>query len=107
MHMNKKEIYTQLFSYNWPQAEELINYANSKKGYGGDDGCYGVTYPSDLDEYDREVEKIIIPEGYLEINYWHEGNQDIHVTEKEYILELKKHLISTGNSALTEKLKNA
>lgn len=107
MRMNKKEIYDQIFSYNWPKAERLVEYANKKHGYGGDDGYYGVTYPTDLDEYDREVDNIIIPEGYVEINYWDGAHRDIQVTEKEYIVELRKYLRRTGNSVLSEKLNDA
>jgi len=102
--MNRSEIYTQLFSYEWPSNEQLVEYSNKRHGYGGDDGYYGVTYPSDLDEYQREVEGEYIPDGYVEINYWDGEHREIQVLETEYLSELRNYLLSEGDKALADKI---
>lgn len=105
--MNESEIFKQLFSQSWPDDEGLVKYALDRHGFGGDDGCYGVTYPSDLDEYQREVEGELIPEGCVEISYWDGQDQEIQCKEHEYLSALKAHLLSSGAVSLAEKLENA
>ena len=57
--------------WHWPSLDDLIRFAISRHGYGNTDGGFGVTYASDLDDYDREVDGIHIPEGYVEVyGYW-------------------------------------
>jgi len=105
--MNKSEIFEQIFSHNWPDEESLVKYAIDRNGFGGNDNYYGVTYPTDLDEYQREVEGEYIPEGYLEINYWDKQHKEIKCTESEYLAALKAHLINKGFTQLVKKLENA
>ena len=102
--MNKQQIYKQLFSEDWPTNEELFTYANNRHGYGGDDGYYGVSYSSDRDDYQREVEGEYIPDGYLEVNYWDGEHRELQVLETEYLSELKNYLLSSGNEYLAKKI---
>ena len=55
----------------WSSILDLPAFAIQKRGYGDSDGGFGITYPSDLDEYQKEVERVIIPEGMIEAyGYW-------------------------------------
>ncbi len=99
----KEEIINGVFSHKWPSDEELVEYANAGHGFGGDDGQYGVTYSTDLDEYEKAVEKVDIPSGYLEVYYL---DVEIKLTEIEYLSYLKKHLIKSGNQKLVNMLQN-
>ena len=49
----------------WRHPTELESFAENRHGYANSDGGFGVIYPEDLDEYDREVDKVHIPEGHL------------------------------------------
>jgi hypothetical protein len=42
---------------------QLAEFAAVRQGFCNSNGGHGVTYPEDLDEYEREVEKIAIPDG--------------------------------------------
>lgn len=78
--------------------KELSVFALKRHGYGDTNGGFGVIYPEDLDEYDREVDKTKIPEGCLEIyGFWGgpEGFEMV-VTEVEYLDELADRLESEG-----------
>lgn len=44
---------------------KLVRYALERHGYGDSDGGFGVTYPGDLDEYDRKVNGLHVPEGFV------------------------------------------
>ena len=44
----------------WPSLLELVEFAKKRHGYGNSDGGFSILYPGDLDEYDQEVEGIII-----------------------------------------------
>ena len=79
MELNK--IIRQLFTYSFPSDEELVKFANARHDFGGDDGGYGVTYPTDLDEYEREIEQQVIPEGSLEIYCSAYTDEDIIISE--------------------------
>jgi len=105
--MTEFEIFKQLFSHSWPDKEGLVKYALDRHGFGGDDGYYGVTYPVDIDEYQREVEGVFIPEDYVEINYWDGQHQEVQIKEHDYLSALKSHLLRSGFDQLAEKLENA
>jgi hypothetical protein len=105
--MRKSEIFEQLFDQNWPNEEDLVKYALDRHGFVGDDGYYGVVYPSDLDEYQREVEGEFIPEKHVEILYWDGQHQEMQCRESEYLVALKAHLLNVGCAQLAEKLENA
>ena len=105
--MNRAEIFAQVFSNRWPSPEDLVKYAQEKRGYGGDDGYYGVTYPSDLDEYQKQVEGEFIPEGYVEVSYWDGDFQSIQIKEAEYLSALRAHLVSIKRDDLLKDWNNA
>jgi len=105
--MTDRDILAQLFSYDWPTPEQLVQFANERHGYMGDDGYYGVTYPSDLDEYQIEVEGEFIAEGFVEISYWGGAHKETTITEQKYLEVLKAHLLSQGYCKLALGLRNA
>ncbi|WP_269630763.1 hypothetical protein [Pelomonas sp. BJYL3] len=105
--MTKTEVFEQLFSAAWPRPAELVQYAKARHGFGGDDGYYGVTYPSDLDDYQREVEGEHIPEGSVEVHYWDGAFRDLLVPEYEFLEVLYQHLVDIGQAALAAELRDA
>ena len=105
--MTESEIFSQLFDSGWPSPKKLVEYANKGHGYIGDDGYYGVTYPGDLDEYQKEVEGEFIPEGFVEVSFWDGSFNAIQISEKRYLAELKAHLINCGYLELAQELNHA
>lgn len=105
--MTKVEVLAQLFSTGWPKPDELVQYANARHGYGGDDGYYGITYPSDLDEYQRVVEGEYIPAGAVQVHYWDGTFRDLLLYEQEYLQALRVHLLSIGRAKLATELRDA
>lgn len=99
--MTVDEIFKQLFSYAWPSNVALVEYATKRHGYRGDDGYYGVTYSTDLDEYEL-VERRCIEDGYVEIAYWDGDFQAIQVSEADYLKALEANLRSNENAALAD-----
>ena len=72
---------------SWGNTAELAAFAEKGHGYGNSDSGFGVVYPDDLDEYDRVVEKIAIPEGAVRIyGYW--GPPDGY----EFIVSLRNYM---------------
>jgi len=49
----------------WSSVRELSVFANSGHGYCNSDHGSGIYYPEDLDEYQRAVDGLIIPKGYV------------------------------------------
>jgi hypothetical protein len=92
----------------WSTPSQLANYAIRRQGYGNSDGGFGVIYPEDLDEYDREVEGANIPYGHIEIyGYWHCGGSNMYeclAPEKLYLEVLNAYLIEQNLSAESEKV---
>ena len=104
--MELEKIISHIFTYSFPTDEQLVQFANERHGFGGDDGGYGVTYPSDLDAYEREIEQQFIPVGSVEIYCSAYTDKDIIIPEKLYFTVLKKHLEATGQYDLVCELKN-
>lgn len=51
--------------------ERLVRFALDRHGFGDSDGGFGITYPNDLDEYERVVERRSIPDGFvLAYGFW-------------------------------------
>ncbi|EIZ1411942.1 hypothetical protein MOV01_004278 [Vibrio vulnificus] len=94
------KIYNELFSQSFPSDEQLVEFALKRHGYCMDNGYYGVTYPDDLDEYEREVEGQCISEGMLRINYWDGSENESLVSERDYLSALKNYLTRKGNKEL-------
>lgn len=90
--MNISELLSCIFQQSFPSDQQLIAFARARHGFGGDDGVYGVTYASDLDEFDIS-QGCSIPTGWVEIYY-----QDIEVTipEADYLDYLSAYLRQKG-----------
>ena len=73
---------------------KLSGYALARHGWGDSDGGFGVTYSTDLDEYDRHVDGIEIPNGHV-LLYGFGGPPDGYefvISEAEYIASLLRIL---------------
>jgi hypothetical protein len=84
-----------------PWLHELAEYAVNRHGFGDSDGGNGLTYPGDLDEYDREVAGINIPEGFIQV-YGRWGpphGYELLVLETDYLTILGQMLADKGYSA--------
>jgi hypothetical protein len=104
--MTTNEILRQLFIHSWPSDAQLVEYATQRHGYRGDDGYYGVTYPTDLDEYEIVVERRCIKDGNVEIAYWDGDFQAVQVSEAAYLEALDANLRSKGNAALADTVRS-
>lgn len=86
---------------HWSRLEDLAAFAAERHGFGDSNGGFGITYPTDLDEYDREVDKIAIPDGHvLAYGFWGEsgsyGGYDVLVPEALYLSVLAGELSRSG-----------
>ena len=94
---------------SWP-LDELSKFALARHGYGNTDGGCGVTYPSDLDDYDRQVERISIREGFVRVyTGWGfvESREDLggaecEIPETTYLEILRQILAHNGRHADAE-----
>ncbi len=102
--MNEIEVIRRLFDFNWPSDDELVEFAEKKTGYGGDDGYYGVLYPGDLDDYDKEVDGYHIPDGMIEVAYWNGDDDVIQVPEELYLQELLIYLKTNEKHELSSRI---
>jgi len=50
---------------HWSDKASLVRFALERRGYYAGDGGFGVTYPGDLDEHEREVEGRHVPDGFV------------------------------------------
>src|SRR6185437_8487959 len=56
---------------HWPDKSSLARFAIERHGFGDSNGGFGITYPGDLDEYDREANDRQIPDGFvLAYGFW-------------------------------------
>lgn len=100
MKSQDSEIYAQIREVivAWPCIEDLLRFAIAMHGFGDSDGGFGVTYPGDLDAYQLDVEKIIIPAGMVQMyGYWGppEG-YEFMVDEAKYLRVLADVLLEKG-----------
>lgn len=79
---------------------DLAQLAVEQGGFGEDDGWLGLTYPHDLDDYARKVEKECIPDGWVEIygcgGGRGRGGYEFQVEEKTYLVSLARILREAG-----------
>lgn len=69
--------------------DQLAGFARERSGWGDSDGGFGVIYPKDLDEYQREVEKLCIPEGQVEVyGFWGPPNGYQFLAREAFYLEI-------------------
>jgi hypothetical protein len=56
---------------HWSDTASLVRFALDRHGFADSNGGFGITYPGDLDEYDREVLGRHIPDGFvLAYGFW-------------------------------------
>jgi hypothetical protein len=56
---------------HWPRVAQLASFALARHGYGDTDGGFGVIYPTDFDEYERDVLDEVVTPGSVRIyGYW-------------------------------------
>jgi hypothetical protein len=83
---------------HWYSPQQLVEFASQRHGYANSDGGFGVTYPGDLDDYDRYTEGRFIPAGYVVVNgFWGppEG-YEVFVPEAVYLTVLARVLAEEG-----------
>jgi hypothetical protein len=86
---------------HWSRLAELAEFAVDRHGFGDSDGGFGVTYPGDLDEYDRVVEGCYIPPGFVKVyGFWGPPDgYELLVTESQYLRTLIAVLSDAGLTA--------
>lgn len=90
------------FIFSDIEAVDLLKYAKEAHGFVADEGAYWVLYPSDLDEYEIEVEGHKIPEEMVEIYQW------AMLDEGEVILlPLADYLCALNNFIQKENIKES
>lgn len=51
--------------------KDLRDLSKRRSGYSNSDGGFGVIYPHELDDHDRDVDGISIPSGMIQIyGFW-------------------------------------
>jgi hypothetical protein len=93
---------------HWSRLSELAEFAACRHGFGDSDGGFGVTYPGDLDEYDRVVDGVRIPEGYVRV-YGFRGPPDgyeVLVPEAVYLGQLAGALSAAGHAGEAEQVQS-
>ncbi|WP_052177636.1 hypothetical protein [Methylotenera sp. G11] len=101
------DIVIRLLISHWHDKAQLATFAEERHGYGSEP--YGVLYPGDLDEYDKEVEKYFIPEGQVEL-YIDAGfcskSEHFMVSEKHYLQILAQALEKDGYAKESENIRH-
>ncbi|MCE2572986.1 hypothetical protein [Motilimonas eburnea] len=104
IYMNNTQAVAILLSHDWPSDTQLVDFAERGVGFGGDDGYYGLIYPDDLDEYDKEVKGEFIAQGWLEIYLGYDSKDVVYVEERFYLEALLAYFRSKGASLLTARV---
>jgi len=92
---------------HWHGLPDLAEFAEQGHGFGDDNGGFGVTYPGDLDEFDRESGEYI-PEGFVEV-YGFRGPPDgyeVLVPETVYLGQLASALSASGHTREAERVRS-
>ena len=84
----------------WSRLSELAEFAVNRHGFGDSNGGFGVTYPGDLDEYDRKVSGVHIPAGFVLVyGFWGPPRgYEVLVTEPMYLDTLAEVLSAAGHT---------
>lgn len=87
--------------WHWSSLTDLAVFAARRHGFMNTDGGFGVTYPGDLDEYDREVDGVSIPEGFVQVcGFWGPPDgYEVLVAESVYLDTLAAVLSEAGHAA--------
>lgn len=83
----------------WSNIQELSEFAKMRIGYCNSDNGSGVNYPEDLDEYQREVEGIHIPDGFVLVFGYTTAlppGYELLVKEETYLQVLESVLSEAG-----------
>lgn len=91
---------------HWTNLAQLCEFALNRHGYGDSDGGFGITYESDLDDYDRQVDRISIPQEHLLVyGFWGEPDgYELFIKEVDYLLVLAEVLDSHDLKPEAEKI---
>ena len=91
---------------HWTDRDQLAEMAVGRHGFGDSNGGFGVTYPTDIDEHDREVEGAYIPENCVEVySFW--GPPDgykYHISELTYLNLLEQVLRLERNQRASQRV---
>ena len=93
---------------HWSSLPELATFAVARHGYGCSNGGFGVTYPGDLDEHDREVLRIHIPQSFVQVyGFWGPpAGYEILVLEIVYLGHLLTALVAAGHETEAEQIRS-
>lgn len=85
---------------SWSCPSDLARFARERHGYGNTDGGFGVTYPGDLDEYDK-AHGAAIADGFIEVyGFWGPPDgYEFHVPETQYLQVLAAYFRACGRNA--------
>lgn len=86
---------------HWSRLPELAEFAIQRHGFGNTDCGFGVTYPGDLDEHERAIGAIDIPEGFVQVyGFWGlPDGYEFVVSESAYLTTLAEMLAVEGYPA--------
>jgi hypothetical protein len=93
---------------HWKWQPQLAEFAAQRHGFADDDGGFGVIYPGDLDEYDRGVGGVHIPEGFVQVyGFWGPPDgYEVLVPEAVYLGQLAGVLSAAGHAAEAERIRS-
>lgn len=85
---------------HWSRLPELAEFAARRHGFGDSDGGFGVTYPGDLDDFDRANGESI-PDGFVQVyGFWGPPDgYEVLVAEAVYLGQLAAALSAAGHAA--------
>lgn len=91
---------------HWSCLSELADFAVDQNGFGNSDGGFGITYPGDLDEYDR-AQGEQIPVGFVKVyGFWGlPDGYEVLVAESLYLQTLASLLSAGGHVAEAEQVR--
>ena len=93
---------------HWSSLPEVAGFAARRHGFGNSDGGFGVTCPGDLDEYDRVVDNVRIPDGFVQVHGFR-GLPDgygLLVPEAMYLDQLANALSATGQATAVAQVRS-
>lgn len=91
---------------HWSNLEDLVRFALSGHGYGNTDSMCGITYESDLDDYDREIDAVVIPVGQVQAYSDHFDVKEKNLTEIQYLMILKSFFEVNNELEFAETINN-
>ena len=83
---------------SWNNKNDLLQFALERHGYCNTDSMSGITYPSDLDDFDRDVDKITINEGFILVYSEQFTPKEAYLTEEDYLTILNAYFKVSKNT---------